>query len=511
MKRQIALFTGLAGLLFFAIALYILRDVLPVLLITLMVVCGVYALAVAVISIYGRLGQAKVHNAQADLIKSQAALNQAQAALNQANAQATVMQSYQIAGNSQGLFVPVTAGQFHFQPLPGLSKAGAVITENSQPPKLAASPVTPITSEEAMSKVAYNSLSWCFGVDLSGQPVTRTIVDSLHVLNVGGSGSGKTTLDANLLLQLVKRNDPDLYQLHLADTKNFIGQAFKPFARSTARSGQEYYQLLKRMADLVKDRSDRGSFDAPIVVCVIEELLTAEYELEAVSKQALNEFRANMRYVAIYGRDYRVFLLNSTQVAYASSKDFAIVRAQSATRLAGYVPPQLAKTMGFLRDDLAKQAWKERTPGQFLLECEGNERLILAPRLQLKAGELHALLGVTPGRAGAAKSPGAAGQPVQTATGSTTYNATGIGFEDFPVPTTQSATQTVTAEYRELPASPIKKPKLIAAYNAFQAGANSVDKLAAALGCSTGSASNYLQALEDQGYIKRPSKQRGSF
>lgn len=63
----------------------------------------------------------------------------------------------------------------------------------------------------------------------------------------------------------------------------------------------------------------------------------------------------------------------------------------------------------------------------------------------------------------------------------------------------------ITAQYRELPATSLSA-RLQIALAAFQAGARSVYKLAAALCCSTGSASNYLQQLERAGYIRRPGK-----
>ena len=67
------------------------------------------------------------------------------------------------------------------------------------------------------------------------------------------------------------------------------------------------------------------------------------------------------------------------------------------------------------------------------------------------------------------------------------------------------ASPIITAQYRELPPTTLPA-RLQIALAAFQVGATSVDKLAVALGCSTGSASHYLQQLERLGYIRRPGK-----
>ena len=336
---------------------------------------------------------------------------------------------------------------------------------------------TPLTALEAVEQLLPNQLNWNFGIDETGESIIRSIADSVHVLNVGGSGSGKTTLTANLLYQLVTANEPELYQLFIADMKNTIGSYFEPFATRTARFASEYASLMSEAALLTKIRFENKVFNDPLLLVVVDEALAIQYQMTKEEKAAFN---SDLVTVATLGREYNVFLLSSMQVSYARNNDMAVIRGQYATRLAGYVEPKQAQTMGFMDLELIKRAWSDRKPGQFLLETSGIGRIIQTPKLNLKNGELTRLLAAAPGQVNKSRPGQPAAQKEYVEPGRAAQGS-------------QNASQEViTAQYRELPAAPVELEKALKAY---QAGAKTVRSMQAALGVSTTKAGSLLSDL----------------
>jgi hypothetical protein len=245
-----------------------------------------------------------------------------------------------------------------------------------------------ITAKEAISHIKPDSLSWCFGLDQDNQPITANIKDSVHVLNVGGTGQGKTTMTANLLAQLVLTNHANLYGLMIADLKGTISGPFKDYALSVTSEPKGYLDTLKAAVDLLEKRRVNNQFDNCVYVIVLEEALAIKQYLNpdqlSVYAQALDK-------IALVGREYNIFLLACSQIDYAS-KDFQNSRGQFMTRLAAATLPSAARSMGFTNTPIINKLWQDRKPGQFLLESPEGGRIITAPFLDLKSGELNQLL-----------------------------------------------------------------------------------------------------------------------
>lgn len=246
----------------------------------------------------------------------------------------------------------------------------------------------PLHATEAMDLVEYNKLQWCFGTIETGEPVILTIPDAVHVLNVASTGQGKTTLTANLLYQLVTKNDEDQYSLFIADLKGTLAEPFTPWCTQTAREAGEYVTLLRGIADLVTLRRQSRDFEAPLVLLVLEEALAIKMML---SPQDLLVYSNALSIISTLGREYRVFILMCNQVDY-SSKEFRASRGQFLTRLSGAVLPSAARAMGFIDTEKINKVWTDKLPGQFLLETIDGSRIIRTPRLDLKHGELIKLL-----------------------------------------------------------------------------------------------------------------------
>lgn len=252
-------------------------------------------------------------------------------------------------------------------------------------------PVEPITAAEALTLIPRNQLTWLFGTDEAGKPAIATIKDSVHTLNVGSTGQGKTTLTADLLLQLVKGNDAELYNLIIADIKGTLAEPFKPYAFATGTNPDDYVTLMAMARETVEQRRVNGETlakGAKVWVIVVEEALALKKYL---SKEQLDEYSKHLDIVALVGREYGVFLLACSQVDY-SSKGFQDSRGQFMTRLGAAIMPTAANSMGFVNTKLVKRLWQERRPGQFLLEGPDGDRIIRAPLLDLKTDELPKLL-----------------------------------------------------------------------------------------------------------------------
>lgn len=315
-----------------------------------------------------------------------------------------------------------------------------------------ATPTRPITAQEALALLPPDRLAWCFGINEEGEPVTSTISEAVHVLNVGGTGQGKTTLTANLLLQLVTVNRPDRYHLLIADIKGTLTRPFKPYCLLSTTQPTGYLEVMATARQEVDRRRNTGEFQAPLMLVVVEEALALKRYLEP---KLLAEYARHLDVVALVGREYGVFLLACSQVDY-SSKDFQNSRGQFMTRLAGAILPSAAASMGFVNRPLINRLWQERRPGQFLIESPAGDNLIRTPLLDLKGGELTRLLAAhAPYNKPTSHHHTA---PWQTQTPSATQQVPSANsYATDPFTSAQNWAKTgevVNATFRELPAAP---------------------------------------------------------
>ena len=249
--------------------------------------------------------------------------------------------------------------------------------------------VEPLTAQSALALLPRNQLAWCFGRDLeTGEPIIQTLPDSMHTLTVGSSGMGKTTLNANLLYQLVGANDAKEYNFVVCDLKGSLADPVKQFAFATANEPGDYVHIMEMMRQTLEDRRARKDFHGTPWLVVLEEALAVRNYMTA---KDMESYSKNLEVLSLLAREYRIYILASQQVDY-SSNDFKNSRGQFLTRVAGAVPPRAAGSMGFFNTPLVNQNWKARQPGQFLIESPGGDRLIRAPKLDVKGGEFGFLM-----------------------------------------------------------------------------------------------------------------------
>jgi len=248
--------------------------------------------------------------------------------------------------------------------------------------------VEPLSAGDALDLLPRNQLAMCFGVDGDGKPVTSTLPESVHLLNVGGSGMGKSTLAANLVTQLISLNDADRLQLAICDIKGTTAKHFAPYASLIATKEDEIVVTMQAVRKLVDYRRERGVVDGETWLLLVEEALALQYYL---SKEQFDEYSSHFSAIALLGREFGVYLMACSQVDY-STPQLRNSRGNFASRMSAAVMPKAAEAMGFMNRDLVKEIWRAKKPGQFLLENVDGERRITAPRLDLKSGELARLL-----------------------------------------------------------------------------------------------------------------------
>jgi hypothetical protein len=249
-----------------------------------------------------------------------------------------------------------------------------------------------LTAREAANLIPRDKMTWCPGVDdATGQPMLLPIREALHTLVVASTGQGKTTLNANLLYQLVALNNPSLYKLIIMDVKGTLAGPFAPYGLTTTRP-DGYVKFLEIAAAKLKARMEAHAFDAPLMLIVVEEALYMKRYLDPVS---LERYARAFDLLTSMGREYGVYVVAASQVDYADDK-FRASRGQFMTRFGGAVMPKAAESMGFMNTELVKRLWKEKRPGNFLLEGPDGDRVIRAPTMNLKGGELSTLLAELP-------------------------------------------------------------------------------------------------------------------
>ncbi len=351
----------------------------------------------------------------------------------------------------------------------------------------------PLTLAETLASLPRNELAVCFGIDpATGREETSTLYGTMHTMIGASTGMGKSSLLAGLLAQLVTANRPSLFGLYICDAKRTTGRWFEGHAQRVAYSLNDILQTVGAVQTELKRRMVGMLLDEQPVILVVEEALATRKMFSRLEdrKAALNQFTGCLDDIALLGREFGIFLYWCSQVDYAS-QELQDVRGQFAARLAGSLMPTAAQSMGFQSKELVKQLWEQRQPGQFLIESPAGSRLILAPRLNLRSGELASYL-----QGGATVTPRTQPEPSD-------YRST-------PAPQPgREPSRPVTAQFREISTSapsyydslpgPSLKSRALAA---FRNGANSQARLALALGINENEARRLLIQLRDEGLIE---------
>lgn len=309
-------------------------------------------------------------------------------------AEAARFEAYKIKDDTAYIALPQRlANQTVIVPLaarPHLYKTQMQVSEVAAPALIAPIAQRVITAQEALQTLKRNSMQWCFGVDEEGNTVTRDIAKSVHVLNVAATGMGKTSQTANMLYQLTQGNDADYFSLLIADLKGDLIDPFAPYAVDTGMQAADYCRMMRWLRQETDRRIKYNLKNGHTIIAVFEEALAIRANM---TKEQLTQYAIDMEYVAITSRAYNIFMVACMQVDYAT-QEFRASRQNFLTKLGGAVMPKAAESMGFLNTELVKKVFTQKKPGQFLIEGPDGARIIQAPIMDLRRGDLHRLLNI---------------------------------------------------------------------------------------------------------------------
>ena len=428
------------------------------------------------IYLYERLGRARLINAQA---------------------LATTLEASKIADTTQALALPVGTPLkiTLLPPRPSLPHpAAATITEPLPPlggPTLPTAPALTALIRGGFQPTASRML---LGYTTSG-PLWGSVEDLLSTAIAGRPKQGKTTLLRFIAAQLlIAGGKLVVLDPHGSLSDGAAGFPAEWIASTTAEMNDGADWLISELDSRLADyRRGQRTF-APLMVMADEWPVISLSSKNAVSaaQRVILEARKTNYYGLISGQGLPASGFGGSLARDALSSRYIFKTTSDQARYAG-----LDKETARLVPDLQ--------PGVAIFEGPINPVIVAIPNVT--GSDLESLLSqARPSR-----------QPVTAGAGA---GATDGGHSQTPSPYSTYATQEnrdqqanhadpaspiITAQYRELPPTTLPA-RLQIALAAFQAGATSVDKLAAALGCSTGSASHYLQQLERLGYIRRPGR-----
>jgi hypothetical protein len=269
--------------------------------------------------------------------------------------------------------------------------AGKVAVQQIEAPMLTPEQtvVRAISALDALQSLVRNSMTWCLGIDEYGRKIIVSILKSVHVLITAATGMGKTCQAANLLYQLTQANDRDYYSLYIADMKGSLLDPLAEYCEDGGQSPEDYLRIMRTLREITEDRMRRKLFNGHIIIAFFGEALAIR---DRLTKEQLAQYATDLEFCAITSREYNIFLVAEMQADY-SEKDFRVSKGSFSTKMNGAVLPPQARSMGFTATDLINRVASEKKCGQFLIEGPGGARIIQAPVMDLKGGDLYRLLG----------------------------------------------------------------------------------------------------------------------
>lgn len=435
----------------------------------------------AAIGLYGALGRARMEHAQVELTRSQAWATSIEASKIKLDVYGLVTQP------GQGINITVLP-----RPETGSVVAASAATQPQQLP--AGLPTAPSLSQLLNSGFYASSDRMLLGYNHSG-PIYGSVEDLLSTAVAGRPGQGKSSL-----LRLVAAQMLMIGGLTVTlDPHGSISEDVPGVSVYTASTAAELNQVASWMLTELEKRLAayrRGQRQ-------FRPLMALNDEFPVISLSSKDAVAAISR-IVLEGRKVKMFSLISGQGLPASQFGGSLVRDALSSRYIFQTTTRQGQMAGLDKD--AQKLLDLLEVGRCVLDGPVKPQIVAIPN-----ATPDDLLWLVNSRQGATtvnsnererESEGEA----QGSAGETEEYYNQHRAEQSPAKQEQAPSEAVIeGDYRELPPSQLPE-KLKRALEAFREGAASVSKLAQALGCSTGSASSYLQALERLGYIRRGSK-----
>lgn len=260
---------------------------------------------------------------------------------------------------------------------PHMPSHGTVSEEQPTQALLPAATVQQPDLRTIVEELPHNKLAFAFGADrLTGEMVKSTLLKAVHIQSIGATGQGKSHQSTSILTQLCATNDTQHLNLALIDCEGQTTEPFQqqPHVRHHADDPEQAARVLRSLVKLLEHR-DKTQQDMPVMLVFVEEFLNLRRSMPAhIKDQALEDYTT----LALRGKKRGMFLFSVGQTAYVEKAiRHAQNQFQSSMAFAG--KPNMARAAGFTNTDLLNQLWKERQPGQFLLERPTGDSLLLAP------------------------------------------------------------------------------------------------------------------------------------
>ena len=243
--------------------------------------------------------------------------------------------------------------------------------------QLAAPAVAQPRLDTVIDELTANALEFPFGVSRdTGEIVKSSLQKAVHLNAIGDTGGGKSTGAQGILTALSTMNDPEHLSLAFVDAESETTLPFHhlPHVRYLADDPRDAARIFAELVQVLTQRHiTRQMF--PFILLFCEEFLTLRKRMpDSVKSQALDDFTE----LACGGRKRNIALYTIGQTAY-SDKAIRDAQAQFQTNMAYAIHPQRARAAGFVETPLLNQVYKEKRPGQFVLEHKGTNSIVLAP------------------------------------------------------------------------------------------------------------------------------------
>lgn len=267
------------------------------------------------------------------------------------------------------------------------------------------------TIEEIVDFVERNSLQFVVGRSQITRELIPIEVLEAHIKIIGGTRMGKSSEVATLLEQGRQTHDPQRLLFALLDLENKTSRLFADdphvltirtgykYVKMHARTSAEVAEYLILLHDLMQHRYEMPEEQLeqePHILIYVEEFLywkktLKQYVSDEIKERALEAFDG----LATRGIKANMHLMVCAQVDYAD-EDLRDAMAQFlAINLSFCVKPSAAQAAGFVSNDLLKQNYAAKQPGQFVIESIGGADLGIAANYDVKA-KLRGLSSVSP-------------------------------------------------------------------------------------------------------------------
>src|SRR5258708_3100952 len=236
--------------------------------------------------------------------------------------------------------------------------------------------------DTVIDELTPNALEFPFGVSReTGVIVKSSLPKAVHLNAIGDTGGGKSMGATGILTALATMNDPAHLSLAFVDAESETTLPFHhlPHVRYLAASPRDAAGIFAELVQVLKHRHITKQM-LPFILLFCEEFLTLRKRMpESVKSQALDDFTE----LACGGRKRNIALYTIRQTAY-TNKPIRHAHAQFQTNMAYAIHPNRARAAGFIETPLLNQLYREKRPGQFVLEHKGANTLVLAPHVDMR-------------------------------------------------------------------------------------------------------------------------------